>query len=55
MLVVSSDSVYSNFIAQLEEHRTVIAKIMGSNSIEAFEEFFLGFFRSCFSCFITAS
>ena len=42
MLVVSSDSVYSSFIVQLEEHCTVIAKVMGSNPVEAFEAYFSG-------------
>ena len=37
-------------IAQLVEHRTGIAEVMGSNPIEAF---FVDFLCNCFSCFIT--
>ena len=41
------------FIAQLVEHRTGIAEVMGSNPVghEA-PGFFLGFLCNCFSCFI---
>ena len=41
------------FVAQLVEHRTGIAEVMGSNPVghEA-PGFFLGFLCNCFSCFI---
>ena len=41
------------FVAQLVEHHTGIAEVMGSNPVEA-SEFFLGFVCNCFSYFITA-
>ena len=40
-------------VAQLVEHRTGIAEVMGSNPVGA-SEFLLGFLCYCFSCFITA-
>ena len=41
------------FIAQLVEHRTSIAEVMGSNPIGA-SDFFLGFLCTCLSYFTTA-
>ena len=42
------------FKAQLVEHSTSIAELMGSNPIEA-SDFFLGFVYNCLSCFTTAT
>ena len=41
------------FIAQLVEHHTGIAEVMGSNPVEA-SELFLGFLCNCLSRFRTA-
>ena len=40
-------------VAQSVEHHTSIAKVMGSNPVEA-SEFFLGFICNCLSYFATA-
>ena len=44
---------WRGFIAQSVEYRTSIAKVMGSNPVEA-SEFFLGFICNCLSYFTTA-
>ena len=41
------------FIAQMVEHRTGIAEVMGSNPVGA-SDFFLGFICNCLSYFTTA-